>query len=104
MAECGLHDIHYNTRFYTWNNKQVGTRRVLSKIEWVLGNNAWNERFPTALVSFLPKGDYDRLPMVIYFSKSHRGMKPFRFYNYWDVHLEGSHSYVISQKLRMLKS
>lgn len=38
MAECGLHDLQYSGRFFTWSNKQAGSQRVLSKIDRVLGN------------------------------------------------------------------
>ena len=36
---CGLHDIYYTGRFFTWTNKLVGQRRVISKIDRVLGND-----------------------------------------------------------------
>ena len=69
MANCDVHDLHYNGCFYTWNNKQVGDRRIMSKIDRVHGNVQWEEAFPNAIVSFLPGGAYDHSPMLIQFTK-----------------------------------
>lgn len=56
LAWCGLHDIPFHGRFFTWTNKQAGSRRVMSKIDRVLANDLWDEAFPTASVIFLPGG------------------------------------------------
>lgn len=39
LMDYGVHDLHYNGRFFTWTNKQVGDKRVMSKIDRVLGIN-----------------------------------------------------------------
>ena len=33
MHQCRLHDIKSTGRFYTWNNKQEGSKRAFSKID-----------------------------------------------------------------------
>ena len=38
MHQCRLHDVKSMGRFYTWNNKQDGCNRVLSKIDRFLSN------------------------------------------------------------------
>lgn len=30
MTWCGVHDLHYGGRFFTWLNKQAGCRWVMS--------------------------------------------------------------------------
>lgn len=56
---------------------------MLSEIDRVLGNSAWEDLFPSVHVSFLPEGDYDHSPMLVQFLQSTQGHKPFRFFNYW---------------------
>lgn len=83
LAVCVVHDLNYHGRFYTWSNKQEGTSRVLSKIDRVLGNDVWEDSFPTILVHFLAEGEYDHTPILVSFSPVHHSRKPFRFFNCW---------------------
>lgn len=55
---------------------------MLSKIDCVIGNDAWEEHFPNACVSFLPEGDYDHSPMLVQFLQSSQGKKSVWFLNY----------------------
>lgn len=103
--------------FYTWNNKHVGDRRVMSKIDRVLGNAQQEEDYSNATVTFLPEGVYDHSPMLVPFTKHIRGKKPFRFFNVqakreyylevtqhvWDMPIQGCCSFQISQILKILK-
>lgn len=82
----------------------------MSKIDRVLGNDLWDEAFPSAVVTFLPEGLFDHSPMVVSFSAPQKGKRPFRFFNYWttkddfldrvrsvwNLHFEGHLSYQIS--------
>ena len=56
MASYNIHDMKSIGRFFTWSNKQRGKARVLSKIDRVLGNPAWECSFPIAEVCFLLEG------------------------------------------------
>lgn len=56
MTACDLHDMKSNGRFYTWNNKQDGNKRVFSKIERALCNDPWYQEYPNSEVTFLPEG------------------------------------------------
>lgn len=110
MMECGVRDLHYNGRFFTWTNMQAGDKRVMNKIDRVLGNDLWEEAFPSAFVSFLPEGNFDHSSMVVRFSQHTIGFRPFRFYNFWtlkedflktvnevwDIHIDGVKSFQIS--------
>ena len=55
----------------------------MSKIDRVLGNDQWEDCFPTSLVSFLVEGEYDHTPMLVSFSPSQHSKKPFRSFNCW---------------------
>lgn len=39
--ECGLVDMKYTGRFYTWNNKQKDEDRVMSKLDRVVVIGEW---------------------------------------------------------------
>lgn len=39
MEACELHDLRSTGSFFTWNNKQEGNDRVLSKIDRVVINS-----------------------------------------------------------------
>lgn len=118
MALCNVHDLNYHGRFFTWNNKQAGANRVMSKIDRVLGNEYWEDSFPMAMVNFLAEGEFDHTPMIVSFSEIPLAKKSFRFFNSWalkdgfiesvretwSIEIDGCVSYKISQKLRLLKS
>lgn len=65
MEQCGLEELKATGRFFTWTNKQGGNRRVLSKIDRVLGNEIWADLFPNSEVIFLPEEKFDHTPMVL---------------------------------------
>lgn len=67
MENCGLYDGKSNDRFYTWNNKQAGNARVMSKIDRAMANQQWQEVFPNVEVTFHSKGDFDHTTMVVFF-------------------------------------
>lgn len=50
MHVCGMEDIKSVGNLYTWNNKQHGTARVLSKLYRVLDNEAWQGYYPSVMV------------------------------------------------------
>lgn len=63
-----VHDVKHHGRLFTWTNKQAGDNRVISKIDRVLGNDQWEDKFPNSLVHFLAEEEYDHIPMVVSFS------------------------------------
>ena len=98
-------------------NKRSGEAHVFSKIDRVLGNQAWEDAFTTMEVSFLTEGSFDHTSMLIQFLKHPRGKKTFRFFNHWAERegfinsvsevwgnpVLGCRSYQISEKLKHLK-
>ena len=117
MFNCGVHDIKFSGRIFTWSNKRVGQSRVMFKLDRVLGNQHWDDSFNDVEVIFLPEDDYDHTPMLVRFIKAQSGKKLFRFFNMWAHNdkfldmvkekwtkpMQGIASYQINQKLQNLK-
>lgn len=58
--------------------------RVFSKIDRVVANSSWIQKFHSAEVAFLPEGKYDHSPAILrVFPSNVFGKKPFRFYKIW---------------------
>ncbi|XP_021845359.2 uncharacterized protein [Spinacia oleracea] len=83
MHYCQLNEVKTMGRFYTWNNKQDGADRVFSRIDRVLANTKWGDRFELAEATFLPEGDFDHCPMVLNCYQNSPHKRPFRFFNMW---------------------
>ncbi|XP_062075253.1 uncharacterized protein LOC133779292 [Humulus lupulus] len=118
VCDCGLEDVKYIGSYFTWNNRQEGKDRVFAKLNWVLANNDWLDKFPTSEITFLPEGDFDHSPALLsIYLNLHDKKKPFRYFNYWSSlrdftsivktgwqeTVEGSAMYRLVNKLRHLK-
>ncbi|XP_062100614.1 uncharacterized protein LOC133806542 [Humulus lupulus] len=118
VNKCGLEDVKYNGRFFTWNNKQDGKNRVYAKLNRILATSDWIDTYSTAEVSFLPEGDFDHSPALLTIYPSMQNIKkPFRYFNFWknlngflDVmkqfwqeKVAGSHMYQLVFLLKQLK-
>ncbi|XP_048498172.1 uncharacterized protein LOC125496687 [Beta vulgaris subsp. vulgaris] len=64
MRICELQDSKASGRFYTWTNKQEGESRVFSRIDRVLVNSPWVDKFDLAEATFLPEGNFDHTPVL----------------------------------------
>ncbi|XP_062113288.1 uncharacterized protein LOC133824424 [Humulus lupulus] len=88
VENCRLVDVKFSGSFYTWNNKQAGKDRVFAKLDRVLANDSWLEKFNSAEVVFFPEGDMDHCPFMVNFGTTPETRKPFKFFNFWS-NLEG---------------
>ena len=57
MLSFEVHDMKYNDRFFTWNNKQHGDKRVFRKIDRAMCNSVWDEVYSNVEVIFLQGGN-----------------------------------------------
>ncbi|XP_056686567.1 uncharacterized protein [Spinacia oleracea] len=117
MNHCNLSTIKTVGRQFTWNNKQVGEDRVLSRIDRVLANASWTDMYPDVEANFLPEGLFDHSPMILKGYRRTNSKKPFRFYNMWtcadsfmglvqrvwNKQVHGCHMYRLQQRLKWLK-
>lgn len=83
MDACQLTEVKTVGRHFTWNNKQDGESRVFTRIDRVLSNSLWDDKFPTTEAMYLPEGTYDYSPMILSTTSHNSQKKPFRFYNTW---------------------
>lgn len=65
MRACNMNDLSFIDRAFTWSNKQEGKNRVCSKIDRLVGNDAWMSAFPDATITFLPEGCSYHSPCVV---------------------------------------
>lgn len=57
--------------------------RILCKLDRILGNLEWMQRFPDASVKFLPAGLSDHSPAILSMQSANILPKPFRFFHVW---------------------
>ncbi|XP_062118934.1 uncharacterized protein LOC133832635 [Humulus lupulus] len=119
ISSCQLDDVKYSGNFYTWSNKQQGTDKIYSKIDRVMVNQAWMDKFPNAEAIFHNEGLFDHTPAVLTVHPDiPSGKKPFKYYRMWSSHpqyhqevcrgwhqkVTGTKMYQIVSKLKNLKS
>ncbi|KAL2938702.1 hypothetical protein RDABS01_022151 [Bienertia sinuspersici] len=119
MERCGLIDIPHAGQHFTWSNKQMGEDRVFSKIDRVMANEAWLEKFSSFGAIFLPEGISDHCPALVRrINDDSEGKKPFKYYRMWreaegykekvkmawEGKDQGSPMFKITRKLRRVKT
>ncbi|XP_010666883.1 uncharacterized protein LOC104884000 [Beta vulgaris subsp. vulgaris] len=117
LQVCKLTDVPSTGRYFTWNNKQDGHRRVFSRIDRVIATQQWMDRYELAVAVFMPEGSYDHTPVVLQVYPEIQKKKPFRFHNMWchhqalndavhqvwNTHVHGCAMYRVVQKLKQVK-
>jgi hypothetical protein len=80
-------DLAYCGCLHTWSNKQSGPAFISKKIDRVLANIEWIQKFGNTSVDFLEAGISDHSPALIEVEKYVSfGPKPFKFFNFWADH------------------
>ncbi|XP_062080777.1 uncharacterized protein LOC133785572 [Humulus lupulus] len=93
IGNCQLEDVKYSGSFFTWSNKQQGDDRICSKIDRVLANQTWLNRFINAKAVFLFEGIFDHTPAVLsVYPEILSGKKPFKYFRMWSSHPKYSES------------
>ncbi|XP_062099632.1 uncharacterized protein LOC133805461 [Humulus lupulus] len=83
VEHCRLVDVKFSGSFFTWNNKQAGKDRVYAKLDRVLANDSWMEKYISAEVIFFREGEMDHSPFLVNFGSVQENRKPFRYFNFW---------------------
>ncbi|XP_030970526.1 uncharacterized protein LOC115990899 [Quercus lobata] len=116
ISEQGLIDIPLEGGTFTWSN----SREVASKarLDRFLFSQDWEDKFPTVCQRRMSRLLSDHFPIVLEGGSFHRGRRPFRFENMWlkdegfvervrswweSYHLQGAPSFVLANKLKLLK-
>ncbi|XP_056697530.1 uncharacterized protein [Spinacia oleracea] len=118
MHNCGMEDLKSVGNLFTWNNKQQGIKRVFSKIDRMLSNQAWLDVYPDAEVCYLPEGQFDHSPgLLTVYPRVNGGKKPFKFFTMWksspvfddtvktawNTQIGGSKMFIVVSKLKKVK-
>ncbi|XP_048496302.1 uncharacterized protein LOC125495583 [Beta vulgaris subsp. vulgaris] len=118
VAKCGVVDLPSMGCYFTWNNKQQGEGRVFSKIDRVMGNARWMDRFSAMEVVFLLEGLFDHSPVIMRSHDEIKGNAPFKYFiiwcqapdlmhrvrSGWQTNVQGSAMLQLVKKLKNLKA
>lgn len=75
VHKCDLQEMKSPGSFDTWNNKQDGEAKVMSKIDMVLINNDWTTTLPDSEVRFQSEGLYDHCPALVRWELTSQGQQ-----------------------------
>lgn len=119
MMDCFVEDIKCTGNFFTWNNKQHGDARVLSKLDRVLANQALQDIYSLEKVCFQCKRDFDHSSALITVHPDVKGgeKKPFKYFHMWrnapqfgdiireawNMEVQGTRMFNIMKKLKRVK-
>ncbi|XP_073355103.1 uncharacterized protein [Aegilops tauschii subsp. strangulata] len=77
----GLHDMPLVGRKFTWCNDQQ--RLIITRLDWVLFNNDWEEIYPISDLLALSSNISDHCPLMLSCAAGHPRARRFRFENFW---------------------
>jgi hypothetical protein len=81
ISSYGLRDIPMEGGLFTWSNNREDAG--MSRIDWVLFLDEWDDFFLTILQKRLPRILSDHFPIILECGDFSRGRRPFRFENMW---------------------
>uniref|UniRef100_A0A803P9H3 DUF4283 domain-containing protein n=1 Tax=Cannabis sativa TaxID=3483 RepID=A0A803P9H3_CANSA len=62
---CKLEDVKASGNFFTWTNKQPVADRIYSKIDRIIANQAWINKYEFVEAVFLNEGLFDHSPAIL---------------------------------------
>ncbi|XP_026459304.1 uncharacterized protein LOC113359963 [Papaver somniferum] len=84
FATCGLEDLGYVGKSFTWTNSNIGAGTKHSRIDMALGNVDWNLNFPNSKLYHLNQVGSDHSPiMLVTDAITPSCWKPFKFFLTW---------------------
>ncbi|GJW93328.1 hypothetical protein Tco_0173000 [Tanacetum coccineum] len=118
VEEIEVMDVQNSGLQYTWSQKPKGKNGLLKKIDRIMANLDFNDKFIGAHAIFKPYRNSDHSPSILYIPIVTKPKpKPFKFYNIitgnakfkevimegWSMKVIGFHMYRVVQKLKYLK-
>lgn len=119
LEDVELFDLAYQGCQYTWIQKPSGEGGIMRKLDRILGNSAFIDRFRDTTVFFHPRGVSDHSPGVLSIKAGIRNRsRGFKFDNFltnhdlflsrvkevWDTHRQGSYMKKVLVRLQDLKT
>ncbi|XP_026416709.1 uncharacterized protein LOC113312172 [Papaver somniferum] len=84
ISSCGLEDLRYVGKSYTWTNNNMGTGTKHFRIDMALGNVDWSLSFPNNKLYHLSQLGSDHSPiMLVTYATIPSCWKPFKFFLTW---------------------
>ncbi|XP_071714436.1 uncharacterized protein [Rutidosis leptorrhynchoides] len=118
VSEIEVDDISWSGLNFTWNQTPGKTTGIMKKLDRVMGNVEFIEKFPSATSVFMPFLMSDHSPMILTFPDLVKAKpRPFKFYNYlttkagflpivnnmWKTEVNRHAMYCVVTKLKSLK-
>lgn len=118
MQNHDLVDIPPKNIRYTWNNRRLGTRNIMERLDRVLINTTFLSTFATSHTSILSLSASDHYPITLTLQRySQLGPIPFRYnitwnrnpvardvvWQAWTQHVEGSPTYIWESKFKRVR-
>ncbi|GJU77454.1 hypothetical protein Tco_1274524 [Tanacetum coccineum] len=118
VEEIEVMDVQNSGLHYTWSQKPKGKNGLLRKIDRIMANLDFNDKFIGGHTIFKPYRNSDHSPSILYIpTVTKLKPKPFKFYNIitgnakfkevvmegWSMQVSGFHMYRVVQKLKNLK-
>lgn len=69
LGACGLHDIGFVGKIFTWCNGQFGDQRTLIQLDYVVANKGWLARFFKAQVHHISMAASDHCLLALFLRK-----------------------------------
>ena len=83
ISDCSLSDLKSIGSFWSWNNKNLGSKRIAGRLDRVLCNTHWLNTLPMSYYEYMSHASSDHSPMCIFLTdKLNFGYKPFKFFNF----------------------
>nr|XP_023880677.1 uncharacterized protein LOC111993057 [Quercus suber] len=87
LEVCQLADLGFHGNKFTWTNRRPGEVHTKQRLDRVMANRDWVEKFPASSVTHLFSHAYDHLPILLKTmkdrSKQGRGARSFKFKESW---------------------
>ncbi|XP_022030699.1 uncharacterized protein LOC110931622 [Helianthus annuus] len=119
VDEIEMVDIKRTGIHFTWNQKPKKGIGLMKKIDRVMGNSHFIDKFPSAFADFHPSRLSDHCSCVVSVpDMENRKHRPFKFANFlaykpdflpivekgWGMSIDGVYQFSVVKKLRLLKS
>ena len=119
LMQAELEDLNSRGNSFTWWNKRKATP-IAKKLDRILVNNAWYNRFPSSIAYFQDPDFSDHACSTVSLNPATKKKKrPFKFFNYllqnpdflptimhewFSINVRGSAMFRLAEKLRIIKN
>ncbi|KAL2235698.1 UNVERIFIED_CONTAM: hypothetical protein Sindi_1302000 [Sesamum indicum] len=117
IQNAGLLPLPMQGEWYTWHNCSANPRNLWKRLDRMLINDTWMDRFSTSFYTSLTLRTSDHSPLVLYWDSQQHYEGMFRLDNYlalspefipsvqqvWQHNIIGVPMYAVSRKLKALK-